>query len=319
MDNAIEISGVSKVYPGVIAVDNITFSIGKGEVHGFIGPNGAGKTTTMKMIAGILNPNSGSIRIHGVPAKKKRKVSKQIGYLPENPCIYFEMKVRDYIVFVAKINGVSAPLLKNKVDSAIEKTGLKKVENRLIGNLSKGYKQRVGIAGAIVFSPSIIILDEPTSGLDPNSIIEIRELIKALSEECTVLLSTHLLHEAHNLCSHITIINNGSIVESGKITDIQEGFKTRQIIKAVIHNWSDDLKAKFLEEFTAEDLIVEYQENNIGLKIFMKGEVDMRSSISKFFVNNNCELLSFEEENYTLEEIFKIATIERKQGGPIHE
>ena len=309
MDIAIEITGVSKDYPGIKAVDGINFSVKKGSIHGFLGPNGAGKSTTMKIIAGILKQDEGKIKILGLDTLKEReRTTHMIGYLPETPPLYENMVVEDYLTYVAKINGVRKSNLKQKVTETIEKTGLVAVRKRLLSNLSKGYKQRAGIASALVFGPQVIILDEPTVGLDPVSIEEIRQLIKDLSKECTVMLSTHQLYEAHQLCTDITIINKGKIIESGEIGEVREGFKTRQVIKAIVNLWNDELKNNFLKEFDAQDIEVNYEGNNIALKIFMSDKRDSRAQVSEYLVKNNCNLLALEEEELDLNDIFKIAT-----------
>ncbi len=309
MEIAIEIAGVSKDYPGVKAVDDISFSVKKGSIHGFLGPNGAGKSTTMKIIAGIIKQNSGSVRVLGVDTTKEReRTVHMIGYLPENPPLYENMVVEDYLKFVAKINGVRKSNIAKQVDETIEKTGLTAVRKRLLSNLSKGYKQRAGIASALVFNPQVIILDEPTVGLDPVSIEEIRTLIKDLSKDCTIMLSTHQLFEAHQLCTDVTIINRGKIVESGEISAVRESFKTRQVIKAIVTHWNDDLKKNFLKELDAQEVKVTYEGNHIALKIFMSDKRDARAQVSEFLVNNKCHLLAFEEEELDLNDIFKIAT-----------
>ncbi len=209
----IEIQGLTKSYGATKAIDNLNFSIKKGEVVGFLGPNGAGKSTTMKIITGYMAPSDGAVTVGGYDVYENPiEVKKRIGYLPEIPPVYLDMYVADYLKYVASIKHVPKTELSKKVDRALEKTNLGDVRNRLIGNLSKGYRQRVGIAEAIVSEPEILILDEPTVGLDPKQVAEIRSLIQTLAGEHTVILSTHILPEVQATCKRIIIINRGKIV-----------------------------------------------------------------------------------------------------------
>lgn len=309
MEKAIELISVSKEYPGVKAVDQISFCVTKRTIHGFLGPNGAGKSTTMKMLAGILKPNSGKISILGRSMdKKSAEAKKLIGYLPEIPPLYPNMTVESYLRFVASINGVKKTDVKKQVEKSMEKTGLIAMRKRVIEKLSKGYKQRVGIASAIVFDPQVVILDEPTVGLDPHSIEEIRKLILTLKEEATVLLSTHQLYEAHLLCDEVTIINGGRIVQSGNLKQMQKSFQTRQVIQATVGHWSDDLKQKLEQLDNIESCDVSYVENHIALKIFASSLHDSRALISAFLVENHCSLLELHEVQLDLQDIFKLAT-----------
>ena len=204
--SAIEIKNLSKNYPGRVALNDISFSVKKGSVHGFLGPNGAGKSTTMKILSGLIPESSGEFKVNG-----------KVGFLPEHPPVYPNMSVEDYLTFVLKIYSPEKStnhIAQNSVADVMEKTGLTDVKERLIGNLSKGYQQRVGIAQALVHSPEIIILDEPTVGLDPVAISDIRDLINKLKKDHTILFSTHQLHDVELLCSEITLINHGRIVVS---------------------------------------------------------------------------------------------------------
>jgi ABC-2 type transport system ATP-binding protein len=217
----IEVRNLVKEYGEYTAVRNISFTVAKGEILGFLGPNGAGKTTTMRMITGALPPTSGTVVIAGFDIlEKPLDVKKRIGYLPETPPLYMDFSVESYLKFVAKIKGVEKSLQTENREWAVEKCGLKDVRKRLIGNLSKGFRQRVGLAQAIINKPDVLILDEPTVGLDPNQIREIRSMIQELSKEHTIILSTHILPEVTMICDRATIIQNGKIVKEGTIAEL---------------------------------------------------------------------------------------------------
>jgi ABC-2 type transport system ATP-binding protein len=217
----IEVNKLSKAYGEYKAVNQVSFTAERGEIVGFLGPNGAGKTSTIRMLATFLPPSSGTAKIAGFDIKKESdQVRRVIGYLPENPPLYEEMSVEEYLYFVARIKGVASRKLKESVERAAERCFLKDVFRRLCGQLSKGYRQRVGLAQAIVHDPEVVILDEPTSGLDPRQIIDIRNLIKDLGKEKTLLLSTHILPEVTMVCSKVVIINRGTIVREGKLAEI---------------------------------------------------------------------------------------------------
>jgi len=217
----IEVLKLSKTYGEYKAVNQVSFTAERGEIVGFLGPNGAGKTSTIRMLSTFLPSSSGTAKIAGFDIKKESdQVRKVIGYLPETPPLYEEMTVEEYLYFVARIKGVARKHLKESVEKAAERCFLKDVYRRLCGQLSKGYRQRVGLAQAIVHDPQVVILDEPTSGLDPRQIIDIRNLIRDLGKEKTLLLSTHILPEVTMVCTKVVIINHGVIVREGKLADI---------------------------------------------------------------------------------------------------
>ncbi|MDC9724372.1 MAG: ABC transporter ATP-binding protein [Gammaproteobacteria bacterium] len=222
---------LSRYYGQQQAVQNVSFEVKKGEVLGFLGPNGAGKSTTMKMLSGNLSPNHGEIIINGYDLLTEPKLAKShIGYLPEQPPLYKELTVKEFLLFCAKINQIHSSNIKKSVDTAIERCGLSQVHQRLIGNLSKGYQQRVGIAQAIIHTPAVVILDEPTSGLDPIQIREIRHLIRDIATEHSVILSTHILPEVEMLCDRVQIINQGELILSDTIEGFGQHMQTSRLL-----------------------------------------------------------------------------------------
>ena len=217
----IEIEKLSKRYRDLVAVDNISFSVAKGEIVGFLGPNGAGKSTTMKIITGFLPASSGSVKVAGVDVfEDPMTVRKSIGYLPEIPPVYPELTVREYLKFVAKLKKIPRGVRSSEIDRVVERLSLQSVERRLIGNLSKGYQQRTGFAQALLGNPPVLILDEPTVGLDPRQIGEVRDLIKELSGAHTVILSTHILQEVVATCERVVIINRGQIAADSTLSSL---------------------------------------------------------------------------------------------------
>ncbi len=297
--NVIELINVTKTYPGTLALNEISMQVRKGSVHGLLGPNGAGKTTAMNIMAGLTKPTSGVVKING----------KGLGLLPENPPLYPNMKVGEFLTFVAQINGVNQSDLEDNVSNIVDKCGLSSVEGRLIGNLSKGFKQRVGIASTLVFSPEIIILDEPTVGLDPYSIMEIRELIFTLKKDHTILLSTHQLHEANLVCTDITIISKGKILKSGPIDQIQQSIRPRKVVRALVRDWKiidpETVLREVREVFPCDNVEIRTQnDDSTELRFLSAPEGDFRPLISNYLLRKNVGLLKFEEENLDLEEIF---------------
>ncbi len=228
----VEVTNLCKDYGPLRAIDHISFKLKKGDVVGFLGPNGAGKSTTMKIITGFMAPTSGEARIAGYDVfENPTEVKRRIGYLPETPPVYSDMYVRDYLTYVAELKRVPSDQIKQYVDRAIEKTHLESVSKRLIGFLSKGFKQRVGIAQALVSQPEVLILDEPTVGLDPKQVAEIRDLLKELRGEHTIILSTHILSEVQAVCDKAIIINKGKIVAEDSIDNLGQMEKEAAVIK----------------------------------------------------------------------------------------
>ncbi len=302
---ALELKNITKSYPGVLALDNINLQVRRGSVHGFIGPNGAGKSTTMKIIAGLIPPNSGEVYINGIDAlKRKSDAASSIGILPETPPLYTNMKVRDYLRFCQDINNHSMPGREEVLDEKIERCGLTSVQNRLIGPLSKGFKQRVAIAQTLVYGAEIIVLDEPTVGLDPNAIAEMRDLILELKKDHTILLSTHQLYEVGRVCDEVTIINNGRILKTGNLTEVQSEFSAYKTFEALVPKVGEALKANLLAKEYVQGCDISERAGEYLIKIRVSGGEDHRSQLTSLIVEHG-NLFQFTERTMELEDIFK--------------
>lgn len=304
MSLAIDLTNVTKTYPGVTALDEVNLKVRKGSIHGFIGPNGAGKSTTMKIIAGLIPATSGSILINGMDiAEQNTRARTPVGVLPENPPLYHNMRVGDYLNFCQRINSFES-LDKHQVTRVLERCGLFDVRKRLIGNLSKGYKQRVAIAQTMVFGPEIIILDEPTVGLDPNAIAEVRTLIQELKEDHTILLSTHQLHEVARICDDLTIISKGRVLKTGTLHEVQSEFSAYKTYDALLQKAPADLKKLLLSKEYVQGMDTFAQGDDVLLRIRIQGDVDVRPSLTAL-LSSEGSLLEFKEKKMELEEIFK--------------
>ena len=301
---SIVVQGVSKFYGEQKALDNVSFEIKSGEIVGFIGPNGAGKSTMMKVITGFIPASSGKVTVNGLAVEADNlEVKKQIGYLPENNPLYPEMYVREYLGFVASIykSGMSA---KKQIDNIIELTGLVPEQNKKIGSLSKGYRQRVGLAQALIHNPAVLILDEATTGLDPNQIVEIRNLIKEAGKEKTVMLSTHIMQEVEAICDRVIIIDKGVIVADEEKSKIYSKIKRpKQVIEIEFDKDITDLSLAQIENFSSIKKI----RNNVWL-IETEGDEDIRPLLFNFAVKNNLTVLSLNKQENNLEEVFRQLT-----------
>jgi ABC-2 type transport system ATP-binding protein len=301
---SIVVQGVSKFYGEQKALDNISFEIKTGEIVGFLGPNGAGKSTMMKIITGFIPASSGKVSVNGLDIEADNlEIKKQIGYLPENNPLYPEMYVREYLGFVASIynSGISG---KKLTDNIIELTGLAPEQNKKIGSLSKGYRQRVGLAQAPINNPAVLILDEATSGLDPNQIVEIRNLIKEAGKEKTVMLSTHIMQEVEAICDRIIIIDKGAIVADEQKSEIYSKIKhPRQVIQV---EFDKDTTDSSLSEIEKVSSVIKVRKN-IWL-IEAEGENDIRPLIFNFAVKNNLTVLSLNKQESNLEDVFRHLT-----------
>jgi ABC-2 type transport system ATP-binding protein len=301
---SIVVQGVTKFYGEQKALDNISFEVKTGEIVGFLGPNGAGKSTMMKIITGFLTASAGKVSVNGLPVEGDNpEVKKQIGYLPENNPLYPEMYVREYLGFVASIYKTGVPK-KTQIDTIIELTGLAPEQNKKIGSLSKGYRQRVGLAQALIHNPAVLILDEATAGLDPNQIVEIRNLIKEAGKEKTVMLSTHIMQEVEAICGRIIIIDKGVIVADEEKSNIYSKFKRpRQVIQVEFDREIIDSSLKDILNVGS----VKRVRNNLWL-IEAEGDQDIRPAIFNFAVKNNLTVLSLTRQESNLEEVFRHLT-----------
>jgi ABC-2 type transport system ATP-binding protein len=300
---SIEVKNLSKVYGTQKAVNGISFAVKKGEIVGFLGPNGAGKSTTMKMITGYLTPDGGSAQVCGIDvAATPLETKKRIGYLPEANPLYFEMYVREYLDFVADLHQVADK--KTRIEAVINTVGLTPESKKKIGQLSKGYKQRVGLAAALIHNPDVLILDEPTSGLDPNQIAEIRDVIKELGKEKTVLFSSHILQEVEAVCERVVIINKGIIVADDTLANLQKGTKESSTVvvqfkQAVTTTELHDLKSIDTLEVQAGNTIV----------ITTAAADHVKKQLMEFSLRTNKEIIAIQTNAATsLEEVFRNLT-----------
>jgi ABC-2 type transport system ATP-binding protein len=301
---SIRVVGVSKLFGKQKALDNVSFEVKTGEIVGFLGPNGAGKSTMMKIITGFLPASSGKVLVNDLEVGTDNlNVKRQIGYLPENNPLYPEMYVREYLGFVASIYK-SDNSEKKQVDKIIELTGLIPEQNKLIGSLSKGYRQRVGLAQALIHNPVVLILDEATTGLDPNQIVEIRNLIREAGREKTVLLSTHIMQEVEAICERVIIIDKGIIVANEEKSNIYSVIKrAKQIIHVEFDREADISKLADLQNISNVRII-----RNNTWQIEAEGDEDIRPVIFNFAVTNNLTVLSLQKQQSNLEEVFRHLT-----------
>jgi ABC-2 type transport system ATP-binding protein len=302
---SIVVQGVTKLYGTQKALDNVSFVVNTGEIVGFLGPNGAGKSTMMKIITGFIPPSAGKVFVNELEAgTDSLEVRKLIGYLPENNPLYPEMYVREYLGFVASIYNKKGISEKKQVDNIIDLTGLGPEQNKKIGSLSKGYRQRVGLAQALIHSPEVLILDEPTSGLDPNQIAEIRNLIKETGKEKTVMLSTHIMQEVEAVCDRLIIIDRGIIVADEKKSNIYSVLKLpKQLVEVEFDkNTIDSLLTEIPDVSNAREI-----KKNTWL-IEARGMEDIRPSLFNFAVNNDLKVLSLRKIESNLEEVFRHLT-----------
>ena len=298
---SINVINITKEYGDQKALDAVSFNIDKGEVVGFLGPNGAGKSTMMKILTTYIKATDGTAIVNDYAVSKEiLNVQKSIGYLPEHNPLYIEMYVREYLEFNAEIYKIP----KAEVEKIIDKTGLSSEANKKIGALSKGFRQRVGLASALLHDPEVLILDEPTTGLDPNQLIEIRALIKNLGQSKTVLLSTHIMQEVEAICDRVIIINKGKIVLDKKLIDLKKN--ARQIVAVEFDSSVEEIALMQIEN-------VEKVENTSGFvyQVSFNSEKDMRSRVFDFAHDNGLKILQLQEKNTTLEKLFIELTSEK--------
>jgi ABC-2 type transport system ATP-binding protein len=299
MSTLIEVNNLSRQFGTLCAVDDVTFSLDKGEVLGFLGPNGAGKSTTMKMICGNLTPTVGEIKIGGYDIIDQPKLAKaELGFLPEIPPLYPDLTVDEFLRYCAKLHGLRKAAIKKAVEHGKEKCGLSDMGNRLITNLSKGYQQRVGIAQAILHSPSVIILDEPTVGLDPIQILEIRQLIRDLGQQHSVILSTHILPEVQQSCSRVQIIHQGKLV----LNESVEGLTQRMSSSSLILRCRQQADMSILQELPHVDAIDELEPQRY--RIHHAQNIELADVVADLAVNKGWGLLELTPEKHDLEHVF---------------
>ena len=303
----IQVEDITKRYGTFTAVDKINFEIEEGEVVGFLGPNGAGKSTTMNMITGFIEPSSGRILIDGHDiSKKPKKAKKQIGYMPEGVPLYIDLTVREFVTYMAELKGVKRKEKKEMVQKAIENTGLVEVQNQLIRNLSRGYKQRVSMAGALVSNPKVIILDEPTVGLDPKQVTEIRTLIKELGKDHTVILSSHILSEVSQICNRVIIINKGKIVAVDTPENLEKKVTGQNSVYITVEdkeNKMETIKDK-LENVQEIKLVKENEDNTKKYVIIANEGIDLRKHLFETFAKEGITIFEMKKSDVTLEDAF---------------
>jgi ABC-2 type transport system ATP-binding protein len=304
----IQVENLTKYYGLTVGVKNLNFQVEQGDVLGFLGPNGAGKTTTMKMLTCYLPPTSGTATVCGYDVRERSmEVRKRIGYLPERNPLYSDMSVRGYLNFVAQVKGVSQSATRGEVDRVIDRCGLHSVPHRTIGKLSKGYQQRVGIAQAILSDPEILILDEPTLGLDPKQIIEIRQLIRDLGGEKTVILSSHILPEVSQVCKRVIIMNRGELVAVDTPTNLRSRLTKSTVLRVKLRDNRETLRAgEILARI--DGVVMVKEEPPAGdlrtLSVECLPEKDLREEIARTLVQEKLPLLELFSEELSLEDIF---------------
>ncbi len=299
---SISVTNLSKNYGAQKAVNNISFTVGQGEIVGFLGPNGAGKSTTMKMITGYLAADAGDIRVCGITTNEKNtETKKRIGYLPEANPLYMDMYVREYLQFIANVHEIKNA--KENIAAVIKTVGLTQEAHKKIGQLSKGYKQRVGLAAALVHNPDVLILDEPTSGLDPNQIVEIRNVIKTLAREKTILFSSHIMQEVEALCDRVIIINKGSIVADDRLSNLKQNSSADQSVQVefketVNPDWMNTLHGVTKIESSGEQVY----------SIQCANAEAVKKQLMQLSLEKNLNIVSLKSESRNLENVFKSLT-----------
>jgi ABC-2 type transport system ATP-binding protein len=299
---SISVSNLTKIYGEQKAVNDISFAIGNNEIVGFLGPNGAGKSTTMKIITGYLAADAGTAIVRGINVNTDPlEAKKQIGYLPEGNPLYYEMYVREYLEFIAGIHDLKSDV-KKRIEEVIDLTGLRIESNKKTGQLSKGYKQRVGLAAALIHDPKVLILDEPTTGLDPNQIVEIRQVIKDLGKNKTVLFSSHILQEVESICDRIIIINKGTIVADDSLVNLRSVNKNSHIVLVEFARKPDLNLLKNIDG-------VEHAEENQNQYFIQTSDPEkVKRLLLEFSLKNSLDILSLQSKSKSLEEVFRNLT-----------
>jgi ABC-2 type transport system ATP-binding protein len=299
---SIEVKNLLKQYGEQKAVNDISFNINKGEIVGFLGPNGAGKSTTMKIITGYLQPDAGEINVTGIDVRKHPlEAKKKIGYLPESNALYYDMYIREYLAFIGDVHEITNK--KSAISKVIDQVGLTPESKKKIGQLSKGYKQRVGLAAALIHDPEVLILDEPTSGLDPNQIVEIRQVIKKQGKNKLVLFSSHILQEVEAICDRIIIINKGRLVADDKLSNLQNINKNLQ---TVVVQFGEMVDKNLLQNLKDAEKVEAVQ--NAGFHIQTSNPEAVRKGLLSLALAHNLNIVSLQTQNQSLEKIFQSLT-----------
>jgi ABC-2 type transport system ATP-binding protein len=325
----IKVEGLSKRYARTVAVDNISFEVEKGQIVGFLGPNGAGKTTTMRVLTCFLPPTSGTASVAGFDViEQPMEVKKRIGYLPETPPVYPDMEVAEYLVFTGRLKGIGSADINRRVDEVMGRCAIGDVRNKLIGKLSKGYRQRVGLAQAIIHNPDVLILDEPTSGLDPKQIIEIRELLKSLAGDHTIVLSTHILSEVEHSCERVIIISQGKLVAIDSVANLTNRLRGSEAVALEVQaNGGSPNAAEVqqrLEQVPGVSRVVmkEPRDSRLQFEIESLQGRQIRADLARTVVNSGWALTEMRAVGLSLEDIFlqltaaeqKSVTEEKEEG-----
>jgi ABC-2 type transport system ATP-binding protein len=301
----IQVTGLSKKYANYVAVDNISFSVDKGDIVGFLGPNGAGKTTTMRVLTGFMPPTAGKATVAGFDVfEQPFEVKKHIGYLPETPPLYPEMSVNDYLTFVARLKGLSNTEIPDRVQQAMKKCSVADVSTKLISKLSKGYRQRVGLAQAIIHNPDVLILDEPTSGLDPKQILETRDLIRGLAGDHTIILSTHILPEVEAICKKVIIISKGKLVKTDSVDNLKN--RSAFMIELATGGSADAVMVRQrLEQVASVSKVLDRESvgGRLAFDVESLAGSDVRPDVARTVVQAGWSLLELKSST-TLEEVF---------------
>ena len=323
----IKVEGLTKRYARTVAVDNISFEVEKGQIVGFLGPNGAGKTTTMRVLTCFLPPTAGSASVAGFDVlEHPLEVKKRIGYLPETPPLYPEMEVTEYLRFVGKLKGIPSGDIGRRVDDVLGRCAIGDVRNKLIGKLSKGYRQRVGLAQAIIHNPDVLVLDEPTSGLDPKQIIEIRELLKSLAGEHTIILSTHILSEVEHSCEHVIIINQGKLVAIDSVANLTNRLRGAEAVAVVVdsnggrHNASDVQQR--LEQVPGVSRVVmkDTRDSRLCFEVESLQGRQVRADVARSVVNAGWALNELRPVGLSLEDVFlQLTAAEQTEAQKVQE
>ena len=314
----IKVENVTKKYGRFVAVDNISFEIGEGEIIGFLGPNGAGKTTTMSMITGFIEPTEGKIEIDGYDiSKKAKKAKREIGYMPENVPLYNDLTVKEFVTYMAELKKVKGKEKKEEVQRVIKATQIDDVQNKLIKNLSRGYKQRVSMAGALVGNPKVLLLDEPTVGLDPKQVTEIRSLIKSIEKNHTVVLSSHILSEISQICEKVIIINKGKIIAQDTPQNLEEKVQTENSLIVTVEDKENKFEEviKNIDGVTNISLITKNADGTIKYSVKSAEEKDVRKDVFEAAAKNGITILEIKKSEATLEDAFINLINKKDEGG----